>query len=184
MYAKNGNLNETKELLVKEFTKDTSRFDILQDIGKVFYYMKQYDSSYKYYKRFIRIRETKKLDVYQHENMIIGTVLAKVGLIKKSEEYMASYKQFVDNDRSIYKNLGLAGFYCYRGESQKALEYLKLFSKEDNFQYWIILFFQQDPMMENTKNLPEFKGVKDVIVKRFWDNHAKIKARLEAEGLL
>jgi tetratricopeptide (TPR) repeat protein len=181
-YAKNGNINETKELLLKEFNKDTSRIDILQDIGKICYYMKQYDSSYKYYKRFIRIRETKKLDVYQHENLIIGTVLAKVGQAKKSEELLASYKQFVDNEKSIYKELGLAGYYCNRGENQKGLEHLKLFSKEDNLQYWIILFFQQDPIMENAN--AEFKAVNDRIVKNFWSNHKKIKAKLEEEGLL
>ena len=181
-YAKNGNINETKELLLKEFNKDTSRIDILQDIGKICYYMKQYDSSYKYYKRFIRIRETKKLDVYQHENLIIGTVLAKVGQTKKSEELLASYKQFVDNEKSIYKELGLAGYYCNRGENQKGLEHLKLFSKEDNLQYWIILFFQQDPIMENAN--AEFKAVNDRIVKKFWSNHKKIKAKLEEEGLL
>src|SRR5690606_28015150 len=68
LYAKNGDLHQTRELLIKEFNKDTTRFDILQDIGKVSFYLKDYEGAYQYYKKFETIREHGKLDVYVHEN--------------------------------------------------------------------------------------------------------------------
>lgn len=63
VYAKNKDLQLVKRSLLKEFNKDTTRYDILQDIGKLSYYLKEYDSSYYYYKRFVRLRELFKLDV-------------------------------------------------------------------------------------------------------------------------
>ncbi|MCI0751367.1 MAG: hypothetical protein L0Y35_05980, partial [Flammeovirgaceae bacterium] len=60
-------------------------------------------------------------------------------------------------DQSIYRNLGLSAYYTYTGNQQKAIEHMKLFSKEDNVQYWIILFLESDPLMEKIANNPEFK---------------------------
>jgi tetratricopeptide (TPR) repeat protein len=79
LYAKDGNLPRTKFLLEKEYHKDSNRFDILQDIGKVCYYLEEFDSSYWYYKKFISYRTRHKLDVYKHENLLISRVLEKAG---------------------------------------------------------------------------------------------------------
>lgn len=184
VYAKHGNLNTTRELLIEEFDKDTSRFDILQDIGKVSYHLRDYPGAYQYYKKFIAIREAKQLDVYKHENLTIATVLSKVGQKEKSEEYVKSFKVWADNDRSVYKDLGLAMYYAYHKDSQKTMEHLKLFSKEDNYQYWVILFFDKDPLLDFMQDLPEFrKAVKDIKAK-FSDSHNEIKVMLEEKELL
>jgi tetratricopeptide (TPR) repeat protein len=184
VYAKNGNLQETKQLLLTEFKKDTSRFDILQDIGKVSYYLGEYDSAFKYYKRFNRIRETLKLDVYQHENMLIGIVYEKMGQPAKAKEFMDSYVRYLETDQTAYKNLGLTMVYCRTGDSQKALEHLKLFAQEDNIQYWIILFLDKDPTLTATESLPEFKKLNRDIERKFWVNHEKLKLTLEEKGLM
>lgn len=36
-------------------------------------------------------------------------------------------------------------------------EQLKLFSQQDNCHYWTILFLKIDPLIDNIKDLPEFK---------------------------
>jgi TolB-like protein/AraC-like DNA-binding protein/tetratricopeptide (TPR) repeat protein len=184
VYAKNENLRETRQLLLVEFKKDTSRFDILQDIGKVSYYMGEYDSAYQYYKRFNRYRDTHKLDVYQHENMLIGIVYEKMGQPAKAKEFMDSYVRYLETDQTAYKNLGLTMVYCRAGDSQKALEHLKLFAQEDNIQYWIILFLDKDPTLTATERLPEFKKLEREIEKKFWANHEKLKLTLQDKGLL
>lgn len=184
VYAKYGNLNTTRELLIKEFNKDTTRFDILQDIGKVSYYLRDYRGAYPYYKKFIAIRETKQLDIYRHENLNIGIVLAKTGFKKESEGFIKDFKGWADNDRSVYKHLGLAMYYAYYHDTTKTIEHMKLFSKEDNYQYWVILFFDKDPLVDPIKNLPEFKKVVGDIKNKFWESHERIKVTLEEKGLL
>ena len=124
LYAKNNNLQKTQELLLKEFQKDTTRLDLMQEIGKVYYYMRDYKNAYKYYYKFITIRETKNLDIYKYENSKIGYIYSKMGEETKSEELLNSYFEYASNDTSIYKNLSLAVYYAYKNQQKKAIEHL------------------------------------------------------------
>ncbi len=184
LYAKNGDLRASRTLLVKEFNKDTTRFDILQDIGKVSYYLAEYDTALICYKRFNRYREQYKLDVYQHENLLIGKMYEKGGELEKANQFYASYKQYLDKDQTNYKDLGLVAWYSHENNKEKALEHLRIFAKEDNIQYWIILFLDKSPDVGPVELAPEFQQLHAEIEKKFWANHEKLKLRLEEEGLL
>lgn len=184
MYARNKDLQQTKDMLLAEFNKDTTRFDILQDIGKVCYFMRNYDSAYRYYQRFIRIRESRQLDVYRHENLTIGITLAKVGEVEKSREYIADYKSFIDSDRSLYRELGLAAYYSYMGDITTAITHLERYSQEGDYQYWIILFCDKDPAVEPMRKHPAYKKLVQKINDKFWKNHEAIRETLTTKGLI
>jgi TolB-like protein/AraC-like DNA-binding protein/Tfp pilus assembly protein PilF len=184
LFAKTGDAKQTRELLLTEYNKDTTRVDILQDIGKVSYYLKDYPRAYQYYKRFLAFRESHQLDIYKHENLTIAYVLAQVGEKTKSEELVKSYKEFIDVDKSIYHDLGLSAYYTYLGNKEKSVAHMKLFSKEDNVQYWIILFLESDPLMSTMISNPDFKKYFEDAKSRFWKMHEELKKTLEEEGLL
>lgn len=184
LYAKNGDLRNTRALLVKEFNKDTSRFDILQDIGKVSYYLGEYDTAYICYQRFNRYREAHKLNVYDHESMIIGKVYEKNGDLKKAKEFYDTYRRFVNNDQTVYRNLSLAFIYCQEGNREKALEHLRLFAREDNILYWLILFINKAPDMTPIERSPEFQKILQEIERKFWANHDKLRLTLEEKGVM
>jgi tetratricopeptide (TPR) repeat protein len=166
-----------------EFEKDTSRFDILQDLGKVSYYLRDYEEAAQYYERFIRLRNILGLDVYVHEHMIIGLVFEKIGQRQKGKEYIESYRQFFESNQSVYRNLAFAMYYFHLGDIAKGLDYFSKFSKEDNIQYWIILFLPMDPILDDIKHLPEFKKVFADIEAGFWQNNKRIREKLEDERL-
>jgi len=183
-FAKTKDTEQCRQSLIKELNKDTIQFFyLMQEVGKSYYFDRDYKNAYKYYKRFVDIRQAQQLDIFKIEDLRIAITLYKLGMKEKSEEFVKSYKAYADRDKSIYKNLSLMGYYAWKGENQKALEHLKLFSKEDNFQYWII-FLADDPLLDNLKNLPEFKKILSDIENKFWDNHKKIRATLEEKGLL
>lgn len=184
VYAKNGDLKQTRQLLQTEFKRDTNRFDILQDIGKVSYYLKEYDTAYHYYKRFNRYRDTHKLDVYEHENLVIGRVYELAGETEKAKAFYERYRKYLERDQTAYKNIGLAVYYCQMNDSAKALEHLRLFTREDNIQYWVILFMDKGPELTETEASPEFKKLLQEIERKFWANHEKLKLKLEEQGLL
>lgn len=184
VYAKNKNLPEVKQSLLKEFKKDTNRYDILQDVAKVSYYLKEYDSSYYYYKRFVRLREMFKLEVFRHENMMVGIAYMQAGDTEKGKAFIEDYHQYMEADQTAYRDLGLFAYYDYMGDTKKALEHLRRFSKEDNIVYWIILFMRQQPMPGNVSKLPEAKKLLDEVEANFWANHEKLKLTLEEKGLL
>lgn len=183
-YAKTNDLERTREMLIEEFARDTTRFDILQDVGKVSYYLRDYDSAYFYYEKFNRIREEQKLNVYVHENQIIGEVYEKVGKKAEAEAFFKSYWEYIQKDQTIYKNLGLAMHYAHRRDFETALEHLRLFAKEDNIQVWVVLFLPQDPMVEEFKKLPEFQKIWGEIERKFWAKHRIIREKLAEEELL
>jgi tetratricopeptide (TPR) repeat protein len=184
VYAKNKDLHQTKKLLLTEFNKDTTRLDILQDIGKVSFYLKEYDSAYRYYKRFNYLREIFRLDIYRHENLNIGIVYEMAGDSKKAKEFIENYHQYIEADQTAYKDLGLTAYYDYMGEDGKVIEHLKRFAKEDNIQYWIILFMREEPIPSDINRIPECKKILDEIEAKFWANHKKLKITLEEKGLL
>ena len=184
LYAKNRNLGQTKELLINTYQKDSTRLDILQEIGKVCYYMRDYEAASQYYKKFTAIKKAYKLDMHPGEDVKIAVVFQKVGMKAESDALFNAYLEYAENDRSIYKDQSLAVYYSYKGDTQKALEHLKLFSQQDNYQYWTILFLEMDPLVDNIKELPEFQQLMDAIEKKFWEKHEKIKGSLEGKRLL
>jgi TolB-like protein/AraC-like DNA-binding protein/Tfp pilus assembly protein PilF len=184
LMAKTGDAKQTRDLLLKEFNKDTTRFDILQDIGKVSYYMYDYKGAYQYYQRFLRIRESRKLDIYRHENLTIALVMEQNGKKKEAEALVKEYKAFLDADKSAYRDLGYSAYYLYRGDTAKCIEHMKLFSKQDNVQYWIFLFLEKDPLMKRITGNAEFKKYFDIAKGRFWKEHDALKATLDERGLL
>ena len=184
LYSKNKDLDETRALLIRELDKDTTRLDIMQDLGKVCFYQRDYESAWRYYQRFVAMREKYQLDIYPHENLLIGAVMEKMGLHEKAARYFQKYKDFADGDESIYKPILLAGYYMHMGDQEQALAQMRLFSREDNIQYWFVLFIDQDPVMESMIATPACQEVVAQIKGNFWKNHAAIKARLEKEDLI
>lgn len=183
LYAKNEDVGGTCEALVKEFRKDTTNFIMMQEIGKMYYFMRNYAESYKYYKRYLAIVEEKELDIFKHENLKIGIVLQKMGQPEKGQRYIDAFERYAKTDSSIYRHANLAGYYSYRGDAPRAIEHMKLFAREKDYQYWI-LFFTIDPIADSVKDLPEFKKAMQQVRDRFWENHKKVRATLEEKGLL
>jgi len=184
LFARDKDLLQTKELLIKALKRDTTRIELVQEIGKICYYMRDYETAYRYYKKIIDLREAYNLDIYKGENAKIGVVLSEMGLTEKSEKYFADYKEYADNDRSVYKHLSLAVYYSYQGDAENAIEHLELFSQQNNFNYLVIPFLKMDPLIETIKDLPEFRKIMSDIETRFWNYHKQIKSSLEEKELL
>lgn len=183
LYAKDEDVGGTCEALVKEFRKDTTNFILMQEIGKMYYFMRNYPESYKYYKRYLAIIEEKELDIFKHEYLKIGIVLQQMGQVEKGRKYIDAFRRYAETDSSIYRHANLAAYHSYRGDAPEAIEHMKLFAREKDYQYWI-LFFTIDPIADPVKDLPGFQEAMQQVRDRFWENHKKVRATLEEKGLL
>jgi tetratricopeptide (TPR) repeat protein len=179
LFARDGDLHKTKELLVEAFQKDTTRYDIIQEIGKICYYLKDYESAYMYFKRLIEIRETLHTDLYKFENAKIGLVFARLGKEEESEKLFEKYKEDAEKDESIYKHLSLAVYYSYHGNTESALDHFRLFSKQTTYSYLFIPFIKMDPLFDNMADLPEFREILDDMERQFWEYHQEMRVSLE-----
>lgn len=184
LYAKDGNLEQTIKRLINEWKKDTARLDILQEVAKFYYFQENYDSAFYYFEKFVEARERNGLDIYPQEDVKIATVYAKKGLDSQAAKFFNSYAEYCEKDQSIYKSASMAVKYAYENKNDRAVEQLKIFATHDNYQYWILLFMEKDPLMKPLKNHPEFDGISKKIEKRFWAKHNKLKELLKNKGLL
>ncbi len=184
LYARNRDLNQTKVLLIETLNKDSTRYDILQEVGKICYYQRDYDGAYFYYKKYLNIKEALHLDIYKSENAKIGVVLSELGYEEDSQKFFEEYKNYAEKDKSIYKHMNMALYYSYRGDNANAMEQLEMFSHENNYHYWTLIFVPIDPLIDSIKDLPEFKQIWDELEIKFWNNHDRIQASLEEKGLI
>ncbi len=184
LFPKNKDLIQTRDLLLDAFKKDTTRLDIMQEIGKIYYYLRDYENAFRYYKKFVDIREAFQLNIYHSENAKIGFVFSKMGYTNEAEKLLEEYRRYAEHDHSIYKHSNLALYYSYIGETENAIKHLQLFSKEKGFFYWTVLFLPIEPIFDNVKDLPEFEKIMIRIENQFQNWHIHIKSSLQKKGLI
>ena len=184
LYGKNRDLEQTKGLLIRALNRDMTRIDIVQEIAKVCYYLRDYEGAYTYYRKLIEIREAQNLDLYKFENAKIGLVLSENGMPEEAQRYFQMYRNDVENDESIYRDLSLAAYDAYMGETVAALEHLELFTRQPYYNYLLVPFLRLDPLFENIKERPEFKEILSSMEAKFWIYHEEIKRSLEEKELL
>lgn len=184
LFARDGNLRKLRDRLIKVLNRDPSRIDVLQETGKICYYMRDYEQAWIYYKKFIEIREALNLDVYRYENAKIGVVLSEIGMKEEAEKYFADYLHYAEMDQSIYRQLSLAVYDAWTDKREQALEHLRLFLLNEHYHYWTILFLEIDPLVDHIKHWPEFRKIMNDMEMKFREYHQQIQATLEAEGLI
>ncbi len=183
-YAKDENLEQTKKLLVREWKKDTTRLDIMQEVAKFYYYQEEYDSAFYYYEKYVNIKQKEGLNIYPQEDLKIGIVYEKMGLAKQAADFYNAYAVYCENDKSIYQPASMAMKYLHEGEFDLAIEQLNVFAANNNYQYWILLFLEIDPLMKNLRNHPKYDETLQKIKNRFWKNQTQLKKSLEDNGLI
>lgn len=184
LYAKNRDLKQTEKRLINAYAQDSTRLDILQEVAKIYYFQKNYDSAYYHYNNFVNARQKYGLDMYPQEDIKIAWVYQKQGLDSQAATFLKSYGEYCDNDQSIYKSASMAVKFAYEGKNDLAIEQLKIFALQNDFQYWILVFMEIDPIIEPLKSHPEYEVVMKKIEDQFWENQAKLRKSLEEKGLI
>tara|TARA_E500000318_G_scaffold66019_1_gene60970 strand:+ start:3543 stop:5609 length:2067 start_codon:yes stop_codon:yes gene_type:complete len=183
-YAKNQDIKQTLNTLKRELRKDTTRLDILQEVAKLHYFQKEFDSAYHYYKPFNDIRKSQGLGIYPQEDIKIGYTYEKMGHQEEADSLITAYAEYCENDQSIYQPASMAVLYAYEGRYAEAIEQYEEFSTKNHFMYWMILFMTMDPVLDSLKSYPGYNAVIQKIEDRFWENHDRLKETLEEKGLL
>jgi len=107
-----------------------------------------------------------------------------MGFQKQAEEFFVAYDQYCRNDESIYKSASTAVKYAHDDKYDQAIEQLREFAKKDDYQYWILVFIELDPMIKKLRTHPEYVTVIKEIEDRFWLNQEKLRKSLEEKNLL
>lgn len=183
VYAKYRDPARTEKLLLAQLARDSTQMHILQELGKFYFHEGDDRTAFRYYQRFMQLREVQQLDFFQTADLDMAVLWSKRGNREAAESHFARFKAYADGDPSIYQHMHLAMYEVYRGNGAGMIHHLRLFAKEDNFQYWILLF-KEDMMVAPFANRPDFKRVMGDIETKFWRQHAETRKILEEKGLL
>jgi tetratricopeptide (TPR) repeat protein len=145
LYARDKDLNQTKQRIKATLEIDTTRLDVLQELAKGCYYLRDYETSNAYFQAFIEARERYNLNIFRNIDGEIGFVFAQVGKHKESKEFMVKFRNYIDSNPTFAKNVELAMYYSYIGETEKALDHFEMYTKDDKVNYWSILFLKTEP---------------------------------------
>ena len=183
LLAKDGNIERTRNLVIKEWNKDTTRLDLMQDIAKLYYIEENNKSAYFYFKKFVKARDDRGLEIYQQENVKIALVYKKMGADIEAEKYFNEYSEYCEADHSSYRSINLVWKYAYEGKTDEAIEQLRIFSELGNYIYWFLLI-EDDPLIKLLKSHHEFESIMQKIKDGFWENQIQLKKSLEEKGLI
>ncbi|MFK7812101.1 MAG: helix-turn-helix domain-containing protein [Maribacter sp.] len=183
LFAKDGNIERTRNSLIAEWNKDTTRLDILQDIGKLYYIEENYDNAYFYYTKFVKAREANGLDIHVQENVKIAQVYKKMGLDGQAEKLFNDFSAYCEMDKSSYHSINLVWKNAFEGKIDEAIEQLRIFSEAENYMYWFLLI-EDEPLIQPLKNHPDFESIMQKIKDKFWKNQRELSTSLEEKGLI
>ena len=183
-YAEHRDLKRLSQELLEVLERYPDNPDILQEVGKVYYYLGNYRESFTYYQKFNEIKKAFQLNIYPGEDGKIGLVYEKMGMEEASKEFFAAYKEYAEQDRSVYRDLSLSAYYAWEGDPEKSMEYMVKFARKEHYHFWIVLFLDLDPLFKNVKDLPAYRENLKRIEKKFWDYHREIEHTLKNKGLL
>lgn len=183
LFARDNNIERTQNMLIELLERDTNRLDILKDLTKMYTINQDIDSAMKYADRFVALRDAQSSKAFEGEDINLAYLYREKGLLEKAERFEKTYEAYCKRDQTIHKGALTAMLHAYRGEDDQAIEQLKVFAAQDNFQYWFLLM-DQDPLLQSVVAHPNFPEVFGDIQEVFWDNHDRLKETLESEGLL
>ena len=184
LLIEDNDFEKVRDRLYDVLKMDTTRLDVLQEVAKINYYLRDYESAYVYYQKFIDLKNHWQLDIYPAEDIKIAIVFENMGYLEKAEEYYTKYYEYITEDHSIYRDIKYAVYYARKGETELAIESMQKFADSDeNFFYWIILF-PDDPAFDSLKNNAKYNRILKQLDDKFWKWHNQIRKSLEEKQLI
>ena len=187
-----GEFEKAETTLLKAYQADTSRANILKELGMVSCNLKKYQNSIIYLEKYLKMIE--KLN-YQDPNTLHYLAFAKqkCGYTEEAKELF--YKQIeitnrlLADDENINENndynkyVDLVGIYSALGEKDKAIEYLRMLNKMKWYHIWMVTLLQNHQIFDNLRNDPEFIQLSTEIIMKYQRGHDQVKDWLEDNEL-
>jgi TolB-like protein/AraC-like DNA-binding protein/tetratricopeptide (TPR) repeat protein len=162
--------------------RDSTFLPILQEVAKFAYFRGEYEAAWGYYHRLLDIEQAIGINMFPGEDIKIAYVLEQMDRPAEAAQYQESYLAYLQKEESIYRDVGYAMYYASKGEQDQAMASLKAFSQQDGYPFWLVIFIDQDPIMQPLTLDPAYAPTIQRIRDKFWNQHRQMRAVLEAEG--
>jgi len=175
---------------------DTTRTDFIWNVAAQYLFSGRYKESLEYFKKYIE-KEKSIGELPVTGQNVIGFVFWKNGYKKDAEywfnEQIRSSEEAIKLGRDYAKLIflqnnayyDLAGLYAFRGEKEKAYEYLKIY---DNSSSVFPLMLRDDikkynPLFNSLRDEPAFQKIANDIDSKYQAEHERVRKWLEEKGM-
>jgi TolB-like protein/Tfp pilus assembly protein PilF len=78
----------------------------------------------------------------------------------------------------------LAGVYAFRGEKEKAYEYLRIFNRIEDVPLFMVTVIKRDELFDSIRDEPEFQQISREVEAKYQAGHERVRQWLEENDLL
>jgi TolB-like protein len=182
--AKDKDFKKLNKELNRIYSLDSTRLDVLQELAKSYYFLRDFENAHKHYDRFLSLKKRYNLDIFRHENAKIAYTFQKVGELERADSLWSDYKLLTDNDHSLYRHINMAIYWAHKKDWEKIFDHFTEFLKEDSFHYWTVLFLKDEPILDYLKDVPAFIEFCEEMKNNFELKKAQTHKWLKKEGVL
>ncbi|MEJ1240904.1 helix-turn-helix domain-containing protein [Chryseolinea sp. T2] len=181
----NHNWKAVKETLEQEYNKTPMRFDILAEIAKAEFIMRDYASASKHYDSALSMMNMFRMDILKYEYLRIGIAHEHTGDTAKANYFYKEYQAYVDQDQTFYHDLNQASLLIQKGKKKEALDLITRFADTQEMFHYQLLLIDVDPTCEDLFEEKQFKAAVKKINENFTRSHKALddKWRDEFEKL-
>ncbi|MGC3943660.1 MAG: helix-turn-helix domain-containing protein [Chryseolinea sp.] len=165
------NWKAAKEILEQEYKKSPMRFDILAEIGKADFMMRDYASAAVRYDSSLKMMNMFGMDILKHEGLRIGMTYEHVGDTAKASQFFRQYQSYVDQDQTIYHDLNQASLLLHTGKKQEAMDLITRFADTQEYFHYLLLLIDVDPLCEDIFEEKQFKAAVKKMNENFQRTH-------------
>jgi len=84
----------------------------------------------------------------------------------------------------LYHYYDFAAVYAFRGETEKALENLRIFNQKVRMPYWMHFLINVDPLFDSIRDEPEFQQIVKDVEAKYQAEHERVRKWLEENEML
>lgn len=184
-----GNFEKAIEYAEKAYTIDSSDYLALLKLGLYHSFLDQYEESLRYFRAYDRgLKVLHKPDLFN--TFRIGHTLWVNGITDEAVVYFNTALEFhneaIERGRKhvVENYYALACIYAFRGDKEKAFEYLRLVKRELRGFFFYIEYLKIDPLLDSIREEPEFQQIVRELVARYQAEHERVRKWLEENNLM
>jgi AraC-like DNA-binding protein/TolB-like protein/Tfp pilus assembly protein PilF len=179
----NRDYRQSIQLLLELAQKDSSNQSTFKFLGLAYYILRDYPNAATYYKKMIALRDKWGMRGRRDAGRL-SMVFLETGETEKVQPYINEYYEYAMTLKSDLRSYNLIGYYSLTGDTEKAIEQMRIFSTCNNLDYFQIRVLKDEPAYDNIRELPEFQELLSKMETGFNERRDSIRVLLEEKGLL
>jgi TolB-like protein/lipopolysaccharide biosynthesis regulator YciM len=171
--------------------RDSTHISCLRHLGDSYANLGEYKKALRCYEKMIAtLEESGDLNINSMHR--VGYIYWLNEMTDKADRYFKLQIDYCDKLNELERGLNtiywtyydLAAVYSFTGETEKAIENLRILNEKQNISYFIVWLLKWDPLLEKVRDNPEFKQIARDLEAKYLAEHARISKWLEENGLL